>query len=104
VLRPFLLRRTKAEVLGQLPDKVERVVRCELSAWQRELYQQIQRHGCVAVEPGTRGGGNNFAKQHRQCRKQCRNQRRLYASHRKQRRHRWRHGNTTNPILRRAGW
>jgi len=35
VLRPFLLRRVKSEVLGQLPGKVERVLRCELSAWQQ---------------------------------------------------------------------
>ena len=55
VLRPFLLRRTKAEVLSQLPEKVERVLRCELSGWQRELYTQVQRYGCVAVPPGSRG-------------------------------------------------
>ena len=35
VLRPFMLRRIKDEVLDQLPEKVECVVRCELSGWQR---------------------------------------------------------------------
>lgn len=41
LLRPFMLRRIKADVLDQLPDKVEKVLRCELSSWQKELYKQI---------------------------------------------------------------
>ena len=41
LLRPFMLRRVKSEVLDQLPQKVEKVIRCELSAWQKELYKQI---------------------------------------------------------------
>lgn len=41
LLRPFMLRRVKSEVLDQLPDKVEKVLRCELSSWQKELYKQI---------------------------------------------------------------
>lgn len=35
ILRPFLLRRVKKDVLHQLPTKVERVIKCPLSAWQR---------------------------------------------------------------------
>ena len=42
LLRPFMLRRVKAEVLDQLPEKVEKVVRCDLSAWQKTLYRQFQ--------------------------------------------------------------
>jgi SNF2 family DNA or RNA helicase len=41
LLRPFMLRRVKSEVLDQLPDKVEKVLRCDLSSWQKELYKQI---------------------------------------------------------------
>ena len=41
LLRPFMLRRVKSEVLDQLPEKVEKVLRCELSSWQKELYKQI---------------------------------------------------------------
>ena len=41
LLRPFMLRRVKSEVLDQLPEKVEKVLRCELSSWQKELYRQI---------------------------------------------------------------
>ena len=36
-----MLRRVKSEVLDQLPEKVEKVLRCELSSWQKELYKQI---------------------------------------------------------------
>ncbi len=40
-LRPFILRRTKREVLTELPDKIEQVAYCELSKSQRELYSQL---------------------------------------------------------------
>lgn len=42
VLRPFLLRRLKTDVESQLPQKVEHVIRCDMSAWQRVLYRQVQ--------------------------------------------------------------
>ncbi|KAF8819394.1 SWI2/SNF2 ISWI-like SANT [Cardiosporidium cionae] len=42
VLRPFLLRRVKTDVLEDLPDKLEFTVRMELSAWQKAYYKQIQ--------------------------------------------------------------
>jgi hypothetical protein len=58
VLRPFLLRRVKSQVLTQLPDKVERVIRCELSAWQRAFYQQLQRYGAVAQPSGSSVSGS----------------------------------------------
>jgi SNF2 family DNA or RNA helicase len=45
VLRPFMLRRIKDNVLGQLPEKVEKVIRCELSGWQKLVYKQLQEHG-----------------------------------------------------------
>lgn len=37
VLRPFLLRRVKADVLDQLPEKSESVIFCEMSAMQRRV-------------------------------------------------------------------
>ncbi len=39
VLRPFLLRRLKAEVEKQLPGKHEHILRCRLSKRQRTLYE-----------------------------------------------------------------
>jgi ATP-dependent helicase STH1/SNF2 len=63
VLRPFLLRRLKSQVLSQLPEKTERVIRCGLSAWQRAYYQQIQRYGAIAVPGGGMKGLSNLIMQ-----------------------------------------
>ncbi len=44
VLRPFLLRRLKSDVLRmgeQLPDKQEHILLCEMSAWQKYMYKKI---------------------------------------------------------------
>jgi superfamily II DNA or RNA helicase len=40
-LRPFLLRRLKKDVAADLPPKIEQVSFCELTAEQREVYQQV---------------------------------------------------------------
>ncbi|MGI8889263.1 MAG: SNF2-related protein [Chthoniobacterales bacterium] len=42
-LRPFLLRRRKAEVARELPQKIEQVLPCELGARQRATYDVILR-------------------------------------------------------------
>lgn len=55
LLRPFMLRRVKSEVLDQLPEKVEKILRCDLSSWQKELYKQISKK--AAVENGLLGDG-----------------------------------------------
>jgi SNF2 family DNA or RNA helicase len=47
LLRPFMLRRVKSEVLDQLPEKIEKVLRCDLSSWQKELYKQISAKAVV---------------------------------------------------------
>lgn len=44
VLRPFLLRRLKKDVEKELPDKVEKVLKCKMSALQHKLYQQMLKH------------------------------------------------------------
>ena len=41
MLRPFLLRRLKADVEKQLPQKYEHVVMCRLSKRQRLLYEEF---------------------------------------------------------------
>ncbi len=43
-LRPVVLRRTKAEVLPDLPSKTEQVIRCELPAAQKKSYERIREH------------------------------------------------------------
>jgi superfamily II DNA/RNA helicase len=55
LLRPFMLRRVKSEVLDQLPEKVEKLLRCELSSWQKELYKQISSK--AIAENSTTGTG-----------------------------------------------
>ncbi len=59
-MRPFILRRTKAQVLEDLPPKTEQVLLCTLGERQRELYdalkaryqasllQQVEREGMGA--------------------------------------------------------
>jgi len=64
VLRPFLLRRLKKEVESQLPEKVEYVVKCDMSALQRFIYSHMQSHGLVMTdgsEKGKQGQGGTKA-------------------------------------------
>ncbi|XP_024543984.1 uncharacterized protein LOC9654887 [Selaginella moellendorffii] len=42
VLRPFVLRRLKHKVEYELPEKIERLVRCEASAYQRLLMKRVK--------------------------------------------------------------
>ncbi|XP_047514277.1 ATP-dependent helicase brm [Pieris napi] len=60
VLRPFLLRRLKKEVESQLPDKVEYIVKCDMSGLQRVLYKHMQSKGVLLTdgsEKGNKGKG-----------------------------------------------
>lgn len=41
LLTPFILRRTKSEVLSELPDRTEEIVYCDFDDDQRELYESI---------------------------------------------------------------
>lgn len=40
-LRPYVLRRTKREVIAELPEKIEQVAFCELNPAQRALYTEL---------------------------------------------------------------
>ncbi|KAM0917905.1 hypothetical protein ACQ4PT_009309 [Festuca glaucescens] len=42
VLRPFVLRRLKHKVESELPGKIERLVRCEASAYQKLLITRVE--------------------------------------------------------------
>lgn len=56
VLRPFLLRRLKKDVEKDLPNKVEKVVKCHMSSLQSKLYQQMLKYNVLfAADPE---GGN----------------------------------------------
>ncbi len=41
IIKPFMLRRTKYQVLEELPPKIEEVRKCELSAEQVKRYQEV---------------------------------------------------------------
>jgi SWI/SNF-related matrix-associated actin-dependent regulator of chromatin subfamily A protein 2/4 len=53
VLRPFLLRRLKKEVEAQLPDKVELMIKCDMSEWQKLLYAQVRQKALVSIDART---------------------------------------------------
>jgi superfamily II DNA or RNA helicase len=43
-LRPFILRRTKAQVAPELPHRTELTLHCELQGLQRSLYNELRDH------------------------------------------------------------
>jgi ATP-dependent helicase STH1/SNF2 len=59
VLRPFLLRRLKKDVEKDLPDKTERVIKCQFSALQAKLYKQLLTNQRLVVSDG-KGGKTNM--------------------------------------------
>eukprot|EP01132_Coremiostelium_polycephalum_P012399 gene12399-15145_t len=58
VLRPFLLRRLKKEVEAQLPDKVEKILKCEMSLFQSKMYHLIRTKGVSKFTTGNGEDGN----------------------------------------------
>jgi SNF2 family DNA or RNA helicase len=56
-LRPFILRRTKAQVLPELPEKTEQVLFCDLGTEQRSLYDELRIHYRAAVDGRIRDVG-----------------------------------------------
>ena len=56
-IKPFVLRRKKADVLQELPDKIEEVEHCQLSEQQRMIYNEAlqQRREAILQEMGQGG-------------------------------------------------
>lgn len=52
ILEPFILQRRKDQVLSSMPRKVNTVVRCEMSAAQRRVYDEYER--LFKTEPSQR--------------------------------------------------
>jgi SNF2 family DNA or RNA helicase len=48
-VRPFIRRRTKAQVAPELPPRSELTIRCELQPAQRELYDELRDHYRAAL-------------------------------------------------------
>lgn len=58
VLRPFLLRRTKAVLKTELPSKTERAIACPMSEYQVAMLQLLREKG-KAAQTGSVTGINN---------------------------------------------
>ena len=43
-LRPFILRRTKQQVLTELPEKTEQTIVCQMESEQRDIYDELLKH------------------------------------------------------------
>jgi ATP-dependent helicase STH1/SNF2 len=73
VLRPFLLRRLKKDVEKDLPDKQERVIKCNFSALQSKLYKQLLTHNKIMVSDGkgSKTGMRGLSNMLMQLRKLC---------------------------------
>jgi superfamily II DNA or RNA helicase len=48
-LRPFILRRTKAQVVKDLPEKTEQTLHCDMEPAQRQLYEELRAHYRAAL-------------------------------------------------------
>lgn len=61
-LRPYMLRRTKREVVKELPEKIEQVAYCEMSKDQAALYGQILGAAQKAVHDAEQAGADAGAR------------------------------------------
>lgn len=62
LIRPNLLRRTKREVAKDLPEKIEKVLWCELTQPQREVYQRLLDEGREEIRQARRRSGQGSAR------------------------------------------
>lgn len=53
LLQPFILRRTKTEVLDELPEKIEITLRVELGEQEHALYENLRREAINNLEGGS---------------------------------------------------
>lgn len=71
VLRPFLLRRLKKEVEKDLPDKVEKVLKCKMSGLQSKLYGHMLKYNLLFVGESSKTGLRGLNNKIMQLRKIC---------------------------------
>ena len=63
-LRPFILRRTKQEVLSELPEKTEQTLHCDMEPKQRKLYAELKNYYRDRVTKQVRDAGIAQSKMH----------------------------------------
>lgn len=52
IMKPFILRRVKSEVLKQLPPKFEKIEMCPMSEAQQQLYEELWKRAKSNAVPG----------------------------------------------------
>lgn len=62
VLRPFLLRRLKKDVEKDLPNKVEKVVKCKMLSLQSKLYRMMLKYNALIAGESVHGQKPNTIK------------------------------------------
>jgi superfamily II DNA or RNA helicase len=63
-LRPFFLRRTKEQVLTELPEKSEQTLYCEMAPKQRKLYDELREYYRASLKQRVEQVGLDQAKIH----------------------------------------
>jgi len=58
LLRPFVLRRTKSEVLSELPERTETQLTAELSTEERRMYEETRLRAVAKLSGAIRSGGD----------------------------------------------
>lgn len=62
IIKPFILRRRKNEVLKELPEKTEITLTVELSDTERAFYEALRREAVAKLEAMPNGGENEGAR------------------------------------------
>ncbi len=62
LIRPYFLRRTKREVLKDLPEKIEQVLWCDPTPPQAELYRRLLEEGREEIKAARKRSGQGGAK------------------------------------------
>jgi superfamily II DNA or RNA helicase len=62
LIHPYLLRRSKSEVLTDLPEKIEQTLWCHLSPSQAEIYRRILEEGREQIRQARRSKSQNQAR------------------------------------------
>ncbi len=62
LVRPYFLRRTKRQVLRELPEKIEQILWCDPSPAQQELYRRVLEEGREEIKSARRRSGQGGAR------------------------------------------
>ncbi|WP_022952271.1 DEAD/DEAH box helicase [Leucothrix mucor] len=58
IIQPFMLRRTKSQVLNELPSRTEITLEVPLSEGERALYEAVRMQAIEGLEPGQKSEGS----------------------------------------------